>query len=587
VKIDVFTIVIIFGITLLVQVIIFLIEYFYHKKFKGPGWWLMWSLAAFGSFCFMLARQVKVLEHFSILGQNILMFLALSFIYIGIMRFLGKKERINWLIAIFIAFIAPFTYYVFLDDNIQSRTIILWSAVAALSFLSAHDLWFNKTESLKIAANICVYVFLGHGLFSSVKVVLLLNGSEITSINSPQFINTFSYFESLVASILWTYSMIMMINQRMTSDMERSKDHFEVIFNTSPDPILITKLTDGTITSVNDRFQELSGFAPQEVLGRTTQDLNLWQSLADRDNFISLIRKEGHCFNLEAAFQLKDRSVISCLISSQVINLNDTLQIMSIIRDISWKKKREDEIVEKNAQLMTINAEKDKLFSIIAHDLRNPFSTFLGLTEIMADELPQMTISETKEMADKMRTSAKNIFGLLENLLEWALIKQGIRGFNPGYIALYPEIQESTKYYLYPAQKKQISIIVKVSELLMVYADKDMLRSLVRNLLSNAIKFTPNGGSVTISAMTLPDKSCLISMEDTGIGISEEIQDRLFKIGFNTSRSGTDGELSSGLGLLLCHEFVARHNGKIWVESVEGKGSTFFVELPSFESELK
>ena len=307
----------------------------------------------------MLARQVKVLEHFSILSQNTLMFLALSFIYIGIMRFLGKKERINWLIAIFIAFIIPFTYYVFLDDNIQSRTIIFWSAMAALSFLSAYDLWLNKPKSLILAANISVFVFLGHGVFSVAKVLLLLNGSVITGITSPQLINTFSYLESLVASILWTYSLIMMINQRMTSEMERSKDHFEVIFNTSPDPILITNLSDGTITSVNDRFQELSGFKPHEVLGKTTQDLNLWLSLAERDNFISLIRKEGHCFNLEATFQLKDHLIISCLISSQVINLNEKLQILSIIRDITWQKKREDEIVEKNAQLLTINAEKD------------------------------------------------------------------------------------------------------------------------------------------------------------------------------------------------------------------------------------
>jgi len=535
----------------------------------------------------MLTRQVKVLEHFSILCQNILMLLALAFLYIGIMRFLGKKERVNSLIAIFIVFIIPFTYFIFFDDNIQFRTILLWSTMAALSFLSAYNLWLNKPTSLKLATNISVFVFLGHGAFSVVKVLLLLNGSVITDFNSPYLINTFSYFESLVASILWTYSMIMMINQQMTFEMERSKDHFEVIFNTSPDPILITNLSDGTITSVNERFHELSGFEPQEVLGKTTLDLNLWQSLAERDNFISVIRKKGHCSNLEAAFQLKDYSIISCLISSQVIHLNETLQIMSIIRDITLQKKKEDEIVEKNAQLLTINAEKDKLFSIIAHDLRNPFSTFLGLTEVMADELPQMTISETKEMVGKMRDSAKNIFGLLENLLEWALIKQGITGFIPEFIALYPEIQESTKYYLYSAQEKQISINLKVSEEQMVYADKNMLRSLIRNLLSNAIKFTQNGGSVTISAITLPDNSCLISFEDTGIGISEEIQNRLFKIGSNTSRLGTDGELSSGLGLLLCYEFVSRHNGKIWVESAEGKGSTFFVELPSFESELK
>jgi signal transduction histidine kinase len=260
--------------------------------------------------------------------------------------------------------------------------------------------------------------------------------------------------------------------------------------------------------------------------------------------------------------------------------LNEKLQLISIIRNISERKKREELTKIQNAQLQEINSEKDKFFSIIAHDLRSPFSAFLGLTEIMAEKLPNLPISEILLLAAQMRDSARNLFGLLENLLQWSLIKRGIAKFNPGHIALHPEMHECILTYLGALQHKQISIELNVPENESVYADQNMIRSLIRNILSNALKFTPEGGNITISSERLPDSGCVISVRDTGIGMSKEMQGQLFKIGADISRKGTSGELSTGLGLLLCKEFVSMHHGEIWVESTEGKGSTFYVKFP-------
>lgn len=579
-SIDIYTFAVALGIVYFIQFVIFIHEYFYHKNFNGPGWWLLWSSAAVVGFISLQTRQIESIEHISIWVQNVMHILAYLFLYIGIMRFLGRRERLNVLIVIFLLFVVPYTYYVFVVDDIHIRTILIWGTAAVISFLSAYDINRYKEKSLNVARIICILVFLFHALFSTTKVALLLIGSKIDRVDSPLFINTSSYIEILMVSIFWTYALIMMINQRLTSEMENARDHFESIFNTTPDAILITSLSEGTITTVNDRFYNLLGYKPEEVIGKSTLDLNIWAKSEDRQKLASLLVPNGYCSDYEFEFRKKDQTVRIGLMSCKMIKLHDIPYVISIFRDITERKLREKEVSDQNIHLKTINDEKDKFFSIIAHDLKGPFSSFLGLTEIMAEEIPRLPISEVIKLAAKMRDSARNLFGLLNNLLEWSLIKQGITKYNPEQVVLGNEVNECIIAYKESSQIKQISTNILLSPDIRVYADHNMLRSLIRNLLSNAIKFTPDGGSIAIAAELLGDKSCLISVKDNGIGISKEMLPLLFKMDENTSRKGTNGELSCGLGLLLCKEFVSRHNGEIWVESEEGEGSTFYVKFP-------
>jgi PAS domain S-box-containing protein len=581
VNIDVNTFAIVLGIFYAIQFVIFLIEFYYNRNYKGIDWWLIYAATALFGFLCLLARQIKPIEHVAVFGQNLAFILSSFFIYIGLVRFFGKKEKLNLMIIIFIFFLIPFSYYLFYEDNIQMRTIIIWSTVSIIAVLSAYDLQKYKTKSLEIASNICITVFVAHALFSGSKVLLLLSGSVINSFDSQLFINTSSYVELLIVSLLWTYTLILFINHRLTAEMKQAKDHFEVIFNTTPDAILITEIPGGTITSVNDKFYELTGYSPKESVGSSTVALNFWYDIQERRCFLDKVMEQGYCFDFEAHLWHKDQRKLSGMISSKVITLNEKPQLISIVRDTTERKRWEEEIVRQNKQLQILNNEKDKFFSIIAHDLKSPFNAFLGLTEIMADEIPNLPLIDLIRLANKMRESARNLFGLLENLLSWSMIKQGMTNFQPENIFLQPEINESILIYFDLANRKEIAIVQNVEPDTVVYADRNMLRSLIRNLVSNAIKFTPKGGTVTIFAQILPDNSTQISVNDTGIGISKQMQDQLFKIDSSTSRKGTNGELSCGLGLHLCKEFVSSHNGKIWVESLNGEGSTFFVTLPS------
>jgi PAS domain S-box-containing protein len=401
--------------------------------------------------------------------------------------------------------------------------------VTIIATISAYDLHRFKTKSENTAVLICVTALIIHAFFAGLKVVLLLNGSEIISLTSQVLINTSTYMEVLIVSLFWTYGIIMMINQRLTAEMKRSKDQFEIIFNTSPDAIIITTLKEGIITSFNDKFSELAGYKLAELVGKTSIELNLWKNQAERAEFVAMVHKKGYHFDYEIDYRVKDNSISTGLISSRVIQLNDKEQMISIIRDISDRKQREKEIIVQNIELQTINREKDKFFSIIAHDLKSPFSSFLGLTEIMAEEIPNLPLSEVIQLAAKMRDSARNLYGLLVNLLEWSLITQGLTKFNPVQMPLLQEIKESMLTYRVPALKKNIQILIEVADECQVYADQNMLRSLVRNLLSNAIKFTREGGSVFVTAVNQADQGCVIAVKDTGIGISAEMQQLLFK----------------------------------------------------------
>jgi PAS domain S-box/PAS domain S-box/PAS domain S-box len=246
-----------------------------------------------------------------------------------------------------------------------------------------------------------------------------------------------------------------------------------------------------------------------------------------------------------------------------------------ISRDITKNKLAEEEIKLKNELLQIINSEKDKFFSILAHDLRGPLSAFVAATQIIAEEIQTMGFEEIKKITLSMKTSATNIYSLLENLLEWSQLRRGVMDFIPEKINLKKKIEECIAVLSESARKKGIEILISIPEVIDVLADSHMFDTVIRNLISNAIKFTPVGGKVTLTAGYIEDHTIEIKISDSGIGMTPELKDKLFLLNEKTSRKGTEGEPSTGLGLLLCKEFIEKHNGKIWVESEAGKGSTF------------
>jgi PAS domain S-box-containing protein len=271
-----------------------------------------------------------------------------------------------------------------------------------------------------------------------------------------------------------------------------------------------------------------------------------------------------------------------------VYSENDAKFLISIGSQIAMsieRKKAEEEIILKNELLQAINAEKDKFFSIIAHDLRGPLSAFVDATQILTEEIQSMTLDEIKDITISMKTSASNIYTLLENLLEWSRLRRDVMDFIPEKLNLKEKTEACIDVLSESALKKRIELTFSIPDELEVFVDNHMFDTVIRNLLSNAIKFTTAGGKVNVTAKCNNDHSVEVKITDSGIGMTPELKNKLFHLNEKTSRPGTEGEMSTGIGLLLCKEFIEKHGGKIWVESEVGKGSTFGFTIPGKSQE--
>lgn len=245
-----------------------------------------------------------------------------------------------------------------------------------------------------------------------------------------------------------------------------------------------------------------------------------------------------------------------------------------------YKKKAADELTVSELQLKELNASKDKLFSIIAHDLRSPFHALLGLSELLATEIEEFSREEITKFAAEMNNSLKNQFKLLENLLEWSRLQTGGMQYSPVTCNLLEKVNEVTSLLLGNALKKNITIVSSVSPEIFVLVDMNMLQSILQNLLANAIKFTRPGGNIEVTASSRDEKMISISVKDTGVGISPNSLHKIFRTDSTVTTLGTENEKGTGLGLLLCKEMIEKHGGTISVESELEKGTTFFFTLP-------
>ncbi|MCX6221186.1 MAG: PAS domain S-box protein [Bacteroidia bacterium] len=366
--------------------------------------------------------------------------------------------------------------------------------------------------------------------------------------------------------------------------LRKSEEKYRNIYENTQEGIFQTTV-NGTYISVNPALAKMYGYESPEELMKSRSDIakESYSNSEERDRFLKLMEEQGSVKGYEYEVKQKDGHKIWFYEDARAIKdeCGKIQYFEGFVVDITEHKQAEVEIKLKNEELSKANSEKDKFFSIIAHDLRSPFNGFLGLTQIMADESSSLSTEEFQQMAASMEKSASNLFRLLENLLHWARVQQGLIPFNPIVVQLLPIADESIAMVLEQAKIKGIKITHNIPNDLKVFADINMVQTIIRNLLSNAVKFTLNGGTVILSAKPTGDNFVVIAIKDTGIGMNQTIVEQLFRLDVQTGREGTEGEPSTGLGLLLCKEFVEKHGGKIWVESEEGVGSTFYFSLAS------
>ena len=311
-----------------------------------------------------------------------------------------------------------------------------------------------------------------------------------------------------------------------------------------------------------------------------------------KEKEIQLLKKDNEISALEVE---RHKNTQKYLVLSSLLFL-----VLAIVIFISLRVKRKTNIQQsqKNIELeitnqkliiseqnlTELNATKDKFFSIVAHDLKNPFNALLGFSELLEKNYDTYTKAEIKEYINVIYESSQSLFKLLDNLLQWSRTQTGSITYNPEQFELLSTIKQEVSYLQLNADKKKITIKTLVNESITVYADKNIISSVIRNLVNNAIKFTNTNGRVEIWGQEVNDE-IEVSVTDSGIGIDNNDLDKIFQLNSSISNKGTANEEGTGLGLLLCKEFVEMNNGRIWATSIKGKGSTFYFTLPKQQNQ--
>lgn len=357
--------------------------------------------------------------------------------------------------------------------------------------------------------------------------------------------------------------------------LHESDRRFHVSFTNAAIGMAIVS-PEGNYLKVNNALSKLTGYSEKELLSMNILDIT---HPDDRANDLKKIDKilsgEISHYHLEKRYIHKLGHVVWGLLSVSLVRdtNNEPLYLISQVQDISEQKKYEQELQE-------LNLSKDKFFSIIAHDLKSMFNNILGFSDLLKSEIRTGDPATLEQYVDMVHSSAHQTYAILANLLEWANSQRGKIPFNPAPIALQELLSEELEVLRKSAERKNIELTILIPDNLTLTADKDMLKTILRNLISNAIKFTPKCGRIELDAAH-GLRQVEIAVRDSGVGMTKKSLDNLFKLDIINSTPGTENEIGTGLGLMLCSDFVKKHGGKIWAESELDKGSTFKFTMPA------
>ena len=381
--------------------------------------------------------------------------------------------------------------------------------------------------------------------------------------------------------------------RKKTENQIRESNLFlQTLINTIPVPIFYKNIL-GIYLGGNQAFFSFLGKKPDDVIGKSVHRVVAEKKFAG--TFVDMDKKllKSGTKQVYEARVVNGHGEVRDVIFHKAAYKNsvgETAGLVGIFIDVTenrmvtrelteLKEHLEEQVAKRTAQLQEANATKDKFFSIIAHDLKSPFNIIQGFLNLIHEEFDEFNSQELKEFIGKTLEASTNTFTLLENLLEWSRSQRGTIEYKPVRMNLCETCDEVIHYNADMAENKNIRIINTISHDHVAFADANMTRTIIRNLVTNALKFSHPAGDIKISAEIDGDK-VIVCVQDKGIGMNKDYLEKLFMINEKTQRQGTYKEKGTGLGLILCKEFVEKNKGKIWVESREDEGSAFYFSLP-------
>lgn len=511
---------------------------------------------------FALIFEVKFFTEFTFnvyFGRviaTIIGFIVLALTYFEV----GKRHPIFLIHLLLLTIIASFSSIILLVPKsifVNSQLLALIIFTSAL-FLS----WDIKNQII-----VAIYY---NVLFA---ISILLNDLSIYYL--PNFYTTlvFVLFISVVSVVATAvnYTLRRQVVNKTIEAQEYLEYASEGIFKVTMDYVF---------KGANVSFVQLLKFSTKMEMYQKTSIKTLFIDSSSFEEFDTLLKNGHMVINYETRFRDNEGSTFDVSINARIRKPNEDEEsfIEGSIYDITERKEAEKKIKKYNRELEKLNYNKDKFFSIVAHDLMTPFTALLGYSEILVKEYDELDRETIGKFASDINTVASKAHNLLENLLGWTRLETGRMIFNPVEFNLHPIVEDVFHISAESANVKDISLVNNIMVTNMVFADVNMLNTILRNLVSNAIKFTDENGRISVSSKLI-DEQIEISVVDNGIGMSNMELQKLFDENHQYSGTGTHLEKGTGLGLLLCREFVEKHGGKLNAESKLGEGTRIYFSL--------
>ncbi len=364
-------------------------------------------------------------------------------------------------------------------------------------------------------------------------------------------------------------------------ELEKSEKRFKGIFKQATAGIAMA-LPSGIITEVNPKFCDIMGYSRKELLNLNVNRLTHPDDQQYGFTGVNLVSDKKYVSSqFEKRYIHKNGHIIWANVSLNWINGPDgnVSYGIAVVEDVTQRKKNEQVLIQSEKELRELNAMKDKLFSIISHDLKNPMNNIINFSKLIDRNFETYDQEKIKKFNRYIHDSAASIYVLLENLLIWSHNQRQKPMLKGEEIDVHGLCENTIQLFTSMASQKHIQLQNTISPGTVCFADKEMISTVIRNLAGNAIKFTKNNGNISIHA-TREEDVLVVSVSDTGVGMDKETIENLFHPGPSLSTEGTAGETGNGLGLLICKEFIEKNNGKLWVESEPGKGTIFYFSLP-------
>jgi len=530
-----------------------------NELFITPLQLLASLLIVAGAFALMF--EVKYFVDFSInIYFGRLIATLIGFLVLVLTNF--KIGREHPIVLIHILLITIITSFVSIILLIPESIFINSQLLSLIVFTSALFLSWDVINQIIVA----IYYNL---LFAA---SILLNNQSIYFL--PSFFAAFVFV--IFISILSIVATA--INLKLRSEVIKKSIEAKNYLDNASEGIFKISL-NGNLLSVNPAFITTLKFDINQKFPQNVLFNHLFKNNAEYDSFLADIKENGIIEDKEYAFIDYFKDEVFVLLNARAIyEKNNIIAIEGSILDITHRVIAQKKIKEYNVELEKLNKSKDKFFSIVAHDLMSPFTSLIGFSEIMHNESDSLSREEVKEFSGNILNVATKAHNLLENLLSWSSLQSNRTQFTPKILDVYPIVEDILLLNKGNAHKKGIQLINEIPMDFEIFADFNMLNVILRNLISNSVKFTNMGGLISVG---LTDKADYVEfyVKDNGVGMSDIHKNKLFKIDIHHSEVGTNNEKGTGLGLILCSEFVAKHNGSIYVESQLGKGSKFIFTI--------